>query len=952
MSRRTIAYGLAVAMGTASLAGGAVIHPDKPNVVSFPATEARFVRFVIHSSFSGQPCIDELEVYGPDGKGNLALARGGAKATASSCLPGYAIHKIAHLNDGLYGNSHSWIAAGAKNEWAQIALPRAVRISRAVFSRDRKGRYRDRMPASYAVQLSLDGKQWKTVVQVKAAVRPRPRHRGPAAPAKLPQPLTWDGLVRYAFERERDTWLRLSTTDHLSPLRAERPAVPGGAPYWGRIARLKPLDRVLVLMDEMAGRLARKGLDVSAERKQLAALRLRQAALGDDGAKAEALYLDARLAKRRLMFRDPDLAPVERILFAKRHPYWASHNYSDVLDSQFRPGGGICVLAIPRRRGRLEPRHAKLTVLFDGADGIARDPIADFSGKTVYFAYRPKTRPGPGQGCYWHVMAVGADGGKARQITDGPFHDYFPCPLPDGGLAFISTRCKARFLCWRPQAFVLFRMEADGSNIRPLSFANLSEWTPAMMRDGRILWTRSEYVDKGANFGHTLWAIRSDGTHPELVYGNNTINCYINAHEVPGTREMVCTIFSHGGDHNGPIGLIDRSKGPFDPSALTNITPDVRPHYDMSWPRYECFRDPIPVSRDYVLVSHAPGRRFGLYLIDRYGNREVIHMDPAIGSMRPSLLRARAVPPVSTGMINKALAEKGLGEFALADVYRGLQPTVPRGKVKYVRVCQEVRADLLRLPNGEYQQDHRSFQDWYATPIHKVRGPHGWPSYVAKASLGLAPVEADGSASFYAPAGKVLYFQALDADLNEIQRMRSVIQLQPGERRGCVGCHENRQSTPPVRQMRLARPLAARRPPNRLDAPPWGAVPLSYEKVVQPVWDAHCARCHNARHKKGINLTGTLDREKVPASYRTLIEKGWVHYFNWSYGVRPRKAQPLTFGTTRSKLIAHLEAGHNKVKLTPEQWRRIKCWIDLNCPLWGDYVYRLSRPGLAARKTP
>ena len=59
------------------------------------------------------------------------------------------------------------------------------------------------------------------------------------------------------------------------------------------------------------------------------------------------------------------------------------------------------------------------------------------------------------------------------------------------------------------------------------------------MRDGRILWTRSEYLDKGADFGHTLWAIRPDGTHPELVFGNNTINCYANGREVPGTSEIL-----------------------------------------------------------------------------------------------------------------------------------------------------------------------------------------------------------------------------------------------------------------------------------------------------------------------------------------------------------------------------------------------------------------------------
>ena len=109
---------------------------------------------------------------------------------------------------------------------------------------------------------------------------------------------------------------------------------------------------------------------------------------------------------------------------------------------------------------------------------------------------------------------------------------------------------------------MLFRMDADGANIRPLSYANLSEWAPGVMRDGRILWTRSEYLDKGADFGHTLWAIRPDGTHAELVFGNNTPNCYINGREVPGTREICCTLFSHGGDHNGPIGLIDRAQGP------------------------------------------------------------------------------------------------------------------------------------------------------------------------------------------------------------------------------------------------------------------------------------------------------------------------------------------------------------------------------------------------------
>ncbi len=933
-----------------SIAAAPTFVVDGPNPITFPTQEAKFIRVVILASSGGQPCIDELEVYGPGAKKNLALAAVGAKADASSCLPGYAIHQVAHLNDGLYGNSHSWIAASENNEWAQIELPAAAQVSKIVFSRDREGKYQDRMPLGVEVRLSLDGKRWKTVAVVKSANFVQPAPGGYASPVPLPDPLTWDGLVRYAFLCERNTWRRINPADHVSPLRIERPAVPGGPPYWGRIARLDPLTRTLVLMDEMAQRLADKGLDVREERSQLVELRRRQAALAakadPDIDAEESLYLDARMAKRRLMFRDPDLAGIQRILFVQRYPYLSSHNYSDILDAQFRPGGGICILEIPRVNGRIEPKDARVVTLFDASQGIARDPVADFEARRVYFAYRPDKPATPGTDCYWKLMSVGVEGGKAQVLTHGPFHDYYPCPLADGGLAFISTRCRARFLCWRPQAFVLFRMDADGENIRPLSFANLSEWSPAMMRDGRILWTRSEYLDKGANFGHTLWAIHPDGTHAELIFGNDTINCYMNGREVPGSREICCTIISHGGDHNGPLGLIDLSKGPFDSAALTNITPDIDPRYDMNWPVRECFRDPAPISRDYFLASHAPADRWGLFVVDRYGNREMIYLNAEIASMCATPLPSSPRPPVLSSQAPQGI-DPELGQFTVADVYQGLEPVVPRGRVKYIRVCQEVRATLEQLPNGEFRKDHGPvFEDFYATPTHLVTGPYGWPSFVAKASLGMATVETDGSANFYAPAGKVLYFEALDENLNEVQRMRSVVQLQPGEQRGCVGCHEDRQTSPPRRPS-----LAARRPPSLLEEPSWGAVPFSYEAVVQPVWNARCVSCHAAGDKHHMNLSGVLGADRVPASYRTLISGGWVHYFNWAWSERHHKAPPLSFGTVKSRLWQVLDAGHYDVKLTRDEMHRVKCWIDLNCPLWPDYQERLKRPGPAAALT-
>jgi len=859
------------------------------------------VRFLIHESSQGQPCVDELEVYGPDDESNLALAQRGAKATASSCLPGYAIHQVAHLNDGLYGNDHSWIAAGTRNEWAQIELPRPVSVARVVFSRDREGHYDDRLPALIEIRTSVDGTNWNTVARTSAfPILPE----GQFGEAEL---------LRYAFECEDLTWRKFDPSDSVS--------------------------RVIRQMEEMLQRFSAQGLDVSQERREAAEFRRRQRLLqesSDTAAKRQEDFFQVRMAKRRLFFRAPELEKLERILFVKRHPFEPSHNYSVILDAAGGPGGGICVLEVPRRDGALDPDRAAVTTLFDAGNGIARDPVADFAAGKFYFGYRRSKDD------YYHLYVMNADGGNPTQITDGPFHDYFPCPLPDGGLSFISTRCKARFLCWRPQAFVLFRMDADGGNIRPLSYANLSEWTPSVMNDGRIIWMRSEYLDKGADFGHTLWAIRPDGTHPELIFGNNTLNCYANGREVPGAGEILCTLVSHGGDLNGPIALIDVAKGRFNPQAINNITPDVKPHYHMSWARQQCFRDPVPISHDYFLCSHAPFDKFGLYVIDRYGNRELLYLDPEIASMSPTPLRPVAAPPVlgSSAVAAEEEESPSEGQFFIADVYQGLEPAVKRGAVKYIRVCQEVRADLIQLPNGEYQADHEPFEDWYATPTHKVNGPNGWPSYVAKGDLGIAPVEEDGSANFYAPAGKVLYFQVLDADYNELQRMRSVVQLQPGEKRGCIGCHENRMLAPPsLNRM----PIAMRHEPSTLQPPPWGAGPFSYEIVVQPVWDAKCVRCHNAEDQEQINLTGTLDADGVPASYRTIIAKGWLHYFDYAWGREHSKAEPLSFGTVKSKLWQILDAGHYDVCLSSEEAHRIKCWTDLNCPLWPDYIFRPDR---------
>jgi len=939
-------------------------------VVEFEECSARFVRFQIRRTLGGQACVDELEVYGPADGRNLALAQGGAKATASSVLD-HPLHKVEHLNDGHYGNPRSWIPRTDGVEWAQIELPESARISRVVFSRDRTGAYRDRHPAEVEVLVSSDGQAWTSVARRVYEASPF-AEAGLQFPAAVLSDKSWSGVVEYAFLRERETWAALNAEDYLSPLVHDRPANPGGEPYWGRLARMDALTRTLTQLGDLIERLDERGVDITRERDALQNLRRRAAARLD----ADALYLESRRAKRDLFFRDPLLASLDRVLFAKQHPLKPSHNYSDHFDSLFAPGGGIYVLEIPRSEGRLDPARGRVRQLFDATEGIARHPVCDFDGRTVYFAYRPDKPEVEGWKSYWHLWSVAADGSGLRRLTEGPYHDFDPVVLPDGGLGFMSTRCHVRFLCWRPQAYVLHRMEPDGSGIRRLSHANLSEWDPSIMSDGRVLWTRSEYQDKGADFGHTLWAIRPDGTGPELVFGNNTPYCYGHGQEVPGTGEVVATLISHG-DHQGPIALIDLSRQPYDTAAITNITPDTPPQYQMDRSYSRTFRDPAPVSRDHFLVSHNPGDgdHWGLYLIDRYGNRELLYLDPRISSKKPSPLRPRVKPPVLASAIDPDLAARGLGEFVVQDVYEGLGSSVERGRIRYLRVVEEVPSSLEMLPCGEYRADYEAFEDFYASPVHLVQGPPrsyvtrtrnalerhsfrtgsaapageavtvteklGWPSFVVKASLGAAEVSPDGSTRFLAPAGKVLYFQALDAHYNEVQRMRSVVQLQPGEQRGCIGCHDDRRAVP--RSRRPGTAMAS--PAQPLTTPPWGAGPFDYQRIVQPVLNNRCVSCHDGRPEFGPDLRGVRDAQRIPASYRSLISGGWVHYFDWAWGSRHFKAEPLTFGTLHSPLFTALKSqAHRDVRLEPDELRAIKEWIDLNCPLWPNYRFRPDRP--------
>jgi len=133
----------------------------------FAPVKAKSVRFtVLATSHQGEPCIDELEVFGEDNK-NVAL---GGTLKSSGNFANNPKHKLAHLIDGKFGNSRSWISNARGKGWVQVTFAKPARIERIVWQRDRLGKYQDRLPTNYKIEVETAPGQWRRVASSNGRV--------------------------------------------------------------------------------------------------------------------------------------------------------------------------------------------------------------------------------------------------------------------------------------------------------------------------------------------------------------------------------------------------------------------------------------------------------------------------------------------------------------------------------------------------------------------------------------------------------------------------------------------------------------------------------------------------------------------------------------------------------------------------------------------------------------
>jgi cytochrome c553 len=559
------------------------------------------------------------------------------------------------------------------------------------------------------------------------------------------------------------------------------------------------------------------------------------------------------------------------LLFVKRHSYTGIHIY-DICYKWPPGGGGIYVIENPAA-----PREAwNVRAIIDETTpetlghGVYSDPELSWDAKKLLFCFKGQPEGSTS------IYEIGIDGTGLRRLTDpsptcesyhgnfGGQHDLSPAYLPDGRIAFLSTRPSGLVPCNNTGVAILHVMDGDGGNIHPISVNNVNEFDPCPLPDGRLLFGRWEYVDKNALTIQSLWTINPDGTQETAFYANNMVfpEAVLDARPVPNSHLIVGTFAKHNSTPRGSIAMVDPYRGKNNPEAAYNFEHPDNPVVDTG---NSC--EPWPLSENVVLFSGRPAgaERNVIELMDRSGHRITVHSEPDICLHSPMLVKPRPVPAVVANVVDRSART---GRFFVQDIYQGLTG-VERGEIKWLRVLEETSRTSPRTDGPN--------------PYNQTFLLSSALAFSVKNFLGIVPVQPDGSAFFEVPAGRAIYLQALDQDKRLVQSMRTFVQAAPGVTRSCVGCHEHKYS---ATRSQKEFPAVLHQTPSSLEPESWGSGYLDYPSMVQPVLDRHCAECHGGAEgiAAGMDLTG-----------------GWTEHFNISY-------ENLT-NRSKTQLIAHWIAG-------------------------------------------
>ena len=639
------------------------------------------------------------------------------------------------------------------------------------------------------------------------------------------------------------------------------------------------------------------------------------------------------------------------ILMVQRHAIYSSHVYT-YHEEDNKAGGGLFIYNLETKKRRN---------ILDSKEGLILDANLHYDGRTILFSWK-KEMTG-----HYQLYTIDISGSSLKQITNHPSNNFNASWLPDGGIAFLSDRKPAYAYCWQTTTPILFRCEADGTKQTRLSANYLNDFTPSVMEDGRILYSRWEYVDRPAIPIQSLWSINPDGTKLAGVFGNRVLSpaTFMDARMIPNSNgKILCVLTAHNRHCHGAIGIVNPKLGGNSQEAIQNITPEINiglvdkgDGNKITGP----YVNPFPLNNEFYLVSKDGNIELRDYnnsftekIISTKGKKKLGYYSPQPVKERKRERLVSSRLPESSTADNEA--EEEWAEIQMLNVYNGLPESIKKGSIKKMAIVQEVEKPLGIDPNL------RAFG--FQFPVVSAGA-----TYAPKKVWGFVDIEEDGSARFKVPARQPIYFLPLDENGMAVQRMRTFTHLMPGETQGCVGCHADRNyyGVP----ANTKRPIAMSKPAQEPKIPEWGVSGFGYVKLVQPILDKHCVECHERTNPAAdLELTGDKT-DFFNVSYENLVRKGtpsedfimggtnrvfdnkytsWIPTYN-GQEANILKIEPGEWGAKASLLATKIESGHKdkkgkpRVNLSESEKLKMYMWLDLNVPYYAgsNSNYRSNR---------
>lgn len=546
----------------------------------------------------------------------------------------------------------------------------------------------------------------------------------------------------------------------------------------------------------------------------------------------------------------------------------------------FRPGARLLLKeqASPTARAR----DLLADQFLPGERYDVRDVSASYDGSKLLFALRgpyiedadEEDQP------TWNIWEYDLLARSLRRVIAADIvaeegHDIMPSYLADGRIVYASTRQRATRAVLvdegKPQftplddtlqnpTYALHVMDADGTNIRQISFNSNHDLYPTLLDDGRILFARQ--ARSNGRVAMHLYTVRPDGRDLSPAFGSNSHDTvddedveFSRPRQLDDGRVLVIerpyeTQFFGGSlaaidlanfsDENQPLasptgtgGIADLDGTGYPGELQAPVRGrylDAAPLADgtgrllVSWsacrvqraadpdappPDPEAPPAPAPrifpcADRDLASGIWAEAEPiYGVFVYEPGSDRRLPVVVPKEGMMFESLAVAvpRPLPvylPDDVGR-NEDWAEDGVGVLDIRSFYDLDGVFDPLGTL-FTSIAE--LADPATATAAQRPARFLRLEKAVAIPDDDVRDFDRSAFGVTQAFgmreiLGYTPIEPDGSVRVQVPANVAFSFSVVDAQGRRISpRHAPLVQLMPGETRVCAGCHEAASTLP------------------------------------------------------------------------------------------------------------------------------------------------------------